>query len=75
MDVSGTVPVVGAAVAAPLAAPGALSFCNGVGFAADRFSGDVLRFDPAAGAVTARGLVCPPSGTGSSFVSDVICGR
>ena len=60
VDVSGTLPVVGTATPAPLAAPGALSFCNGVGYAADRFSGDVLRFDPAAGAVTARGLVCPP---------------
>ncbi len=75
VDVSGSVPLVGAAVPALLAAPGALSFCNGVGYAADRFSGNVLRFDPAAGAVTARGLVCPASGTGSSFVSDVICGR
>jgi hypothetical protein len=75
VDVSGAVPVVGAAVPAALAAPGALSFCNGVGFAADRFSGNVLRFDPAARTVTGRGLVCPPSGTGSSFVADVACGR
>jgi YVTN family beta-propeller protein len=75
VDVSGAVPVVGAAAPATLAAPGALSFCNGVGFAADRFSGNVLRFDTATRAVTSRGLVCPPSGTGSSFVADVICGR
>jgi hypothetical protein len=75
VDVSGAVPVVGAAAPATLAAPGAISFCNGVGFAADRFSGNVLRFDTATRAVTSRGLVCPPSGTGSSFVSDVICGR
>ena len=75
VDVSGAVPLVGAAAPAPLAAPGAISFCNGVGFAADRFSGNVLRFDAATRAVTSRGLVCPPSGTGSSFVADVICGR
>jgi hypothetical protein len=75
VDVSGSVPVVGAAAPAPLAAPGALAFCSGVGFAADRFSGNVLRFDPAAGTVTSRGLVCPASGTGSSFVADVSCGR
>jgi len=67
--------VVGAAVPAARAAPGAITFCGGVGFAADRFSGNVLRFDPVSRAVTSRGLVCPPSGTGSSFVADVICGR
>jgi hypothetical protein len=75
VDVSGAAPLVGAAVPATLAAPGALSFCNGTGFAGDRFSGNVLRFDPAARSVTGRGLVCPPSGTGSSFVADVTCGR
>ena len=75
VNVSGAAPVVGTAVPATLAAPGAISFCNGMGFAADRFSGNVLRFDPVARTVAARGLVCPASGTGSSFVADVICGR
>jgi len=75
VDLSGPAPLVGAAVPAALAAPGAISFCSGMGFAADRFSGNVLRFDPAARTVAGRGLVCPPSGTGSSFVADVICGR
>lgn len=75
VDVTGTTPVVGAAAPAPLAAPGALTFCGGTAFAADRFSGNVLRFDPTTGTVTSRGLTCPPSGTGSSFVADVICGR
>ncbi len=75
VDVSGASPVVGAAVPATRAAPGALTFCEGMGFAADRFSGNVLRFDPVSRAVTSRGLVCPASGTGSSFVADVICGR
>jgi hypothetical protein len=73
--VSGVTPLLGAAVPVTLAAPGALTFCNGVGFAADRFSGNVLRFDPVARSVTGRGLVCPSSGTGSSFVADVACGR
>ncbi len=73
--VSGATPLVGAAVPVTLAAPGALTFCNGVGFAADRFSGNVLRFDPVARSVTGRGLVCPSSGTGSSFVAAVACGR
>ncbi len=75
VDVSGPIPVVGTAVPATRAAPGAITFCDGVGFAADRFSGNVLRFDPVSRAVTSRGLVCPASGTGSSFVADVICGR
>ena len=75
VDVSGPAPVVGAAVPVELAAPGSLVFCNGTGFAGDRFSGDVLRFDPVARTVTSRGLVCPPPSTGSSFVADVACGR
>src|SRR5512137_674884 len=69
VDVSGLAPLVGSAVPAALAAPGAISFCSGVGFSADRFSGNVLRFDPAARTVTGQGLVCPASGTGSSFVA------
>jgi len=68
-------PIVGTAVPASGAAPGAITFCDGVGFAGDRFSGNLLRFDPASRAVTARGLVCAPTTTGSSFVADVICGK
>jgi YVTN family beta-propeller protein len=68
-------PIVGTAVPAAGAAPGAITFCDGVGFVGDRFSGNVLRFDPASRAVTARGLVCAPTATGSSFVADVICGK
>jgi hypothetical protein len=68
-------PIVGTALPATGAAPGAITFCDGVGFVGDRFSGNVLRFDPASGAVTARGLVCAPTKTGSSFVADVICGK
>ena len=75
VNVSGATPLLGVAVPVSLAAPGAITFCNGVGFAADRFSGNVLRFDPVARSVTGRGLVCPPSGTGSSFVAAVACGR
>jgi DNA-binding beta-propeller fold protein YncE len=75
VNVSGATPLVGSAVPVSLAAPGAITFCNGVGFAADRFSGNVLRFDPVARSVTGRGLVCPPSGAGSSFVAAVACGR
>lgn len=68
-------PIVGTAAPAAGAAPGAITFCDGVGFVGDRFSGNVLRFDPASRAVTARGLVCAPTTTGSSFVADVICGK
>ncbi len=75
VDLSGSTPRVGAAVPAPGAAPGALVFCGGTGFAGDRFSGNVLRFDPVAGSVSGRGLVCAPAPGGSSFVADVACGR
>jgi hypothetical protein len=68
-------PIVGTAVPATGFAPGAITFCNGMGFVGDRFSGNVLRFDPSARAVTAHGLVCAPTATGSSFVADVACGR
>ena len=68
-------PIVGTAVPAAGAAPGAIAFCDGVGFVGNRFSGNVLRFDPVSRAVTARGLVCSPTTTGSSFVADVICGK
>jgi YVTN family beta-propeller protein len=75
VDLSGATPRVGAAVPVTGAAPGAIAFCDGVGFSGDRFSGNVLRFDPVAGSVTARGLVCSPAAGGSSFVADVACGR
>jgi hypothetical protein len=68
-------PIAGTAVPATGFAPGAIAFCNGMGFVGDRFSGNVLRFDPSARAVTAHGLVCAPTATGSSFVADVACGR
>jgi len=75
VDLSGAVPVVGTAVPAVGFAPGAITFCNGMGYVGDRFSGNVLRFDPSARAVTAQGLVCAPTDTGSAFVADVICGK
>ena len=68
-------PIAGTAVPATGFAPGAITFCDGVGFVGDRFSGNVLRFDPAARAVTAQGILCAPTDTGSSFVADVICGK
>jgi hypothetical protein len=68
-------PIVGTAIPATGFAPGAIAFCNGMGYVGDRFSGNVLRFDPSARAVTAQGLVCAPTATGSSFVADVACGR
>jgi hypothetical protein len=74
--VSGTSPAVGVAVPVTAAAPGALTFCGGTGFAADRFTGDVLRLDPVQGVVSGRGLVCPAPQVGSAtFVSDVTCAR
>jgi hypothetical protein len=75
VELSGAAPVVGTAVPVSLAAPGAIAFCGNVGWVADRFSGDLLRFDPVARAVTTRGLVCAPLSGSSSFVSDVACGR
>ena len=75
VDVSGAAPAVGAPVPVSGAAPGPIGFCGGVGYVGDRFSGDVLRFHPASRTVTARGLACPATGGGSTFVADVACGR
>jgi DNA-binding beta-propeller fold protein YncE len=82
VDVSGATPVVGAPVPArdlaPVPAPfapGAIAFCNGTAYVGDRFSGNVFAFDPVTRAVTDQGLACAPTATGSSFVSDVACGR
>jgi hypothetical protein len=68
-------PIVGTAVSANGFAPGAITFCNGMGYVGDRFSGNVLRFDPSARAVKAQGLVCAPTASGSAFVADVLCGK
>jgi len=75
VDVSGPVPAVKAEVQTPGAAPGAISFCGDVAFAGDRFSGSVLRFDPAQGAVTAQAVLCVPRTGSSEYVADVACGQ
>jgi DNA-binding beta-propeller fold protein YncE len=75
VDVSGATPVVGAAAPATGTAPGPIVFCNGNGYAGDRFSGDVLRFDPATGSITQRGLVCPAITGMSSYIPDLTCAR
>ncbi len=75
VNLSGAAPVVGAPVPVTHASPGTLVFCNGLGYAADDFSGDVLRFDPGSRSVTAQGVVCAPTSTGAAFLADVACGR
>jgi hypothetical protein len=76
VELAGPAPVVGRAIPVTDAAPGALAFCGGTGFAADRFSGNLLRLDPVLGTVTGRGLVCPPPATSTAtFVADVACAR
>lgn len=73
MDVSGTLPAPGAAIAAgPGEAPGNLAFCGGTGYVGDRNSGKVFRLDPAAGIADGTEL-CPVSG-GYAYVADLACG-
>lgn len=75
VDVSGPVPVVGTPVPAGAYGPGPIAFCNGVGYAGDRYSGAVLRLDPAAGSVLGTSPVCPASAYGFAMVADLACGR
>ncbi|HTP49275.1 MAG TPA: hypothetical protein VMK42_01145 [Anaeromyxobacteraceae bacterium] len=75
VDVSGTTPAVMAPVPTPGAAPGAITFCGDLAFVGDRVSGNVLRFDPAAGAIAAKGELCVPSTGSSEYVADVTCGE
>ncbi len=75
VDVSGPTPLVGAAVPAGDHGPGSIAFCNGVGYAGDRYSGSVLRIDPAGRTVLDATAVCPPSAYGYAMVADVTCGK
>lgn len=75
VDVSSGTPVVRTQLALTASAPGSMVFCGGVGYAGDRASGDVLRYDPATNALTATGALCfPPSGGTSAYVADIACG-
>ena len=75
VDVSSGTPVAGTALSLPANAPGAIAFCSGVGYAGDRASGAVLRYDPVTNAVTATQPLCPPrTGSASGYVADLACG-
>lgn len=66
----------GTAVASiPVGAPGNLAFCNGMGYVTDLWSGQVLRFDPAAPAAGTATTVCPnsPGQDGWAWAADVAC--
>ncbi len=75
VDVSSGTPVVGTGVSLSAYAPGPIAFCGGAGYAGDRASGAVLRYDPATNAVTATQALCPPrAGSTSAYVADLACG-
>ncbi|HET6921959.1 MAG TPA: hypothetical protein VFI16_02310 [Anaeromyxobacteraceae bacterium] len=81
VDVSGTTPSVGAALALPAPAgsfgfvPGNLAFCGGWGFVTDQFSGTIARFDPAGPAPVTTREVCPVDPiAGFAWAADVACG-
>ena len=74
VDVSSGTPVVGTGLPLSANAPGPIAFCGGVGYAGDRASGAVLRYDPATNAVTETQLLCPPpSGRTGAYVADLAC--
>ncbi|WP_242392941.1 MXAN_6577-like cysteine-rich protein [Anaeromyxobacter oryzisoli] len=73
VDLSGAAPVVKAILpAAENAAPGALAFCAGTGYVADRNSGRVFKLDPVAGAVS--GATLCPAANDYAYVADLACG-
>lgn len=75
VDVSGPVPVVGTPVPAGAFGPGPIVFCDGVGYAGDRYSGSILRLDPATRTVLGTSPVCPASAYGFAMVADLACGK
>ena len=75
VDVSGPAPVVGTPVPAGAYGPGPIAFCNGIGYAGDRYSGSILRLDPATRAVLGASPVCPASAYGFAMVADLTCGK
>ncbi|HEU4386112.1 MAG TPA: hypothetical protein VFR85_21685 [Anaeromyxobacteraceae bacterium] len=75
VDVSTGAPVVGTGPSLSASAPGPIAFCGGVGYAGDRASGAVLKYDPGTNTVTATQTLCPPrTGGTAAFVADVACG-
>jgi DNA-binding beta-propeller fold protein YncE len=75
VDVSSGTPVVGAVLPLPAYAPGALTFCGATGYAGDRASGAVLRYDPASRSITSTQTLCPPPSPGSAaYVAALACG-
>ncbi|HYQ81189.1 MAG TPA: hypothetical protein VEP68_06800 [Anaeromyxobacteraceae bacterium] len=75
VDVSSGTPVVGTGLSLSANAPGPIAFCGGVGYAGDRASGAVLRYDPGTHTVTATQTLCPPrAGATAAYVADVACG-
>lgn len=76
VDVSSGAPVVGTFLPLPDFAAGAISFCAGAGYVADRASGAVLKYDPGSSSVTPKETLCPPPAPGSAaFVAALACDR
>jgi hypothetical protein len=74
VDVSSGTPVVGTGLMLSAYAPGPIAFCGGAGYAGDRASGAVLRYDSETNAVTATPVLCPPpTGSTSAYVADLAC--
>jgi len=77
VDVSVDPPVVSAVHAAPVLAPGNVTFCADRGFLTDQYSGDVYPFLPLdyAASPAAATTVCPVSAgpNGFAWAADVVC--
>ncbi len=72
VDLSGSTPVVGAAIPLPNAAS-SVAFCGGVAYAGATDSGTVMRIDTAARTVTAALICAPPVAGADSYVPSVAC--
>jgi hypothetical protein len=71
VDLSGAVPVPGAAIDASSIVPGGLAICGEMGYVTDQASGDVLRFDTGTGLVDLTSTVCPT--VYFAWAADVAC--
>jgi len=72
VDISGTTPVPGTALAAGVHSVG-IALCGGMGYVSDQCSGDVVRFDPAGILPFSSGTAVCPMSNGFALAADVAC--
>jgi hypothetical protein len=73
VDVSGDAPVAGPTVSTGPVSPAEIAFCAGFGYFTDKWSGTVVRFDPADPSSQTSLALCPLAQAGWAWAADVAC--